>query len=248
MTDPSANERLALAVIEQGGVVEKRPPSRDAWPFDLPEPDDLRALYNASNGVTLSDGTRILPRGELAETTAWLVEDRSLEWDDDIVVIGERADMVIARDLDRDGARAGGGVLEAPHDALESFRRVARGVIGYLAARAGLVDLDPAPEIVLERAVSARDEPALTTALALSFYPGHARDVALAALTLGSMRAARGDEPGALAAFERFVAERVGSVGRGAASTETSAAWRACAIAAKGTSVEAECERRAIRR
>jgi hypothetical protein len=136
-------------------------------------------------------------------------------------------------------------VLEAPHDALESFRRAALGVVGHLAARVGLVDPEPAPEVALARAVVERDEEALAALLAGPTYPGHGREVAVGALTLGELLAARGADARALAAFERSVAERVRSVGRGAATSEANAAWRACAMAAKGTVIAEACERRA---
>lgn len=238
-------ETLARAVVASVRVVTRRPPSAAAWPLERPEPPDLAALYALSDGLELVDGTRILPRGELAEATRWLIEDRSLAWDADLFVIGERADMAVVRDLDSGATRAGGGVLEAPHDALESFRRVALGAVGYLAARAGLVDPEPTPELLLARAVAGRDVDALASALARPAYPGHERELALGALALGGALAARGDTARALLAFERSVSERVRGVGRAAATAEASAAWRACAVAAKGTPAAEECQRRA---
>ncbi|WP_437917378.1 hypothetical protein WME73_11170 [Sorangium sp. So ce302] len=221
--------------------VEARPPAAGAgaWSLALTEPPDLAALYAAADGIALPDGTLILPRGDVARATAWLAEERSLDWARDLLVIGEREDLVIVLDLDVAGARAGGGVLEAPTDGLASFQRVARSVVGYLERRLGVAGAEAAaPEVRAREAAARRDLPALVEALAEAMYPGAERQVAHAALTLGALLSERGDEA-ALDAFARSVEARVAAAPRGAAGPERLAAWRACEIVAREAGSEA---------
>lgn len=213
------------------------------------EPADLAALWAIADGVELADGTRVLRRDEIVAATAWLVGEKSLEWGPDLWVIGERDDLVIIRDLDRDGARAGGGVLEAPTDGLSTLARAAMDVIGYLEARLGIAAEGAlAPEQEARAAIARRDEEALARALSRPFYPGAEREVWQAAHTLGALRAGRGDAAGAMDAFATAVAARVRSVPRGAEARESAAAWKACAVAAEkagGRDVASACREKA---
>jgi hypothetical protein len=115
-----------------------RPPRDIAWPLALPIPPDLRALYAVCDGLKTRDGFTLLGKGELKDVTDWLVLDKGLGWPSDYVVVGERHDMVVVVDLDVEGTRGGGGVLEAPNDALESFEPAACDLVAYLEARVGL--------------------------------------------------------------------------------------------------------------
>lgn len=243
------------ALLGCAAVAERRGPSEAPWPLGslaslgslgslaAPEPADLRALYAESDGLVLADGTTVLPRGELARTTAWLIQDRSLDWPADLVVLGEREDLVIVLDLDLEGARAGGGVLEAPTDGLASFRRFTRSLLGYLERRAGLGEGDAAPEVLAAEAATRRDREALRAALAQPWYPGSDRQEAHAALVLGALSAGAGDEAAALESFERSAAARVRAAPRGAGDLERAAAWRACAAAAREVNAPALAER-----
>jgi hypothetical protein len=232
----------------------KRPPSADPWPFgDAREPPDLAALYARSDGLELEDGTVILPRGDLERTTAWLKQEKSLEdWPDDLIVVGERTDGVLVLDLDRAGERAGGGLLEAATDGLSTFKRVSMSVVGYLEARVDPKNIkntgDAPPEKLAREAADKKDRGALAAALAAPFYPGSERDFAHAALSLGALFAAEGDEASALAAFERSVKARAASAPRGSAAREEAAAWKACSITANqagARSLAEECSKRA---
>ncbi|WP_437309359.1 hypothetical protein [Sorangium sp. So ce388] len=230
------------ALLARAGV-EARPASTGgdagAWPAGLAEPPDVAALYAAADGLALPDGTLLLPRGDVARATAWLAEERSLDWAPDLLIIGEREDLVIVLDLDVEGARAGGGVLEVPTDGLASFQRVARSVVGYLERRLGVAGAEAAsPEVRAREAAARRDVPALADALAEAMYPGAERQTAHAALTLGALLSARGDEA-AMDAFARSVEARVAAAPRGAAGPERLAAWRACEIAAREAGAEA---------
>ncbi|WP_437837960.1 hypothetical protein [Sorangium sp. So ce1153] len=230
------------ALLARAGV-EARPASTGegagAWPAGLAEPPDVAALYAAADGLALPDGTLLLPRGDIARATAWLAEERSLDWAPDLLIIGEREDLVIVLDLDVEGARAGGGVLEVPTDGLASFQRVARSVVGYLERRLGVAGAEAAsPEVRAREAAARRDVPALADALAESMYPGAERQAAHAALTLGALLSERGDEA-AMDAFARSVEARVAAAPRGAAGPERLAAWRACEIAAREAGAEA---------
>jgi hypothetical protein len=220
----------------------RRPPSVAAPLAD--EPADLLALYAVSDGIDLADGTRILARGEIAAATAWLVAEKSLGWGADLWVVGERDDLVIVRDLDVAGARAGGGVLEAPTDGLTALRRAALDVIGYLEDRLGIPGTrEEAPERAAREAVTRGDREALARAIARGFYPGAERDLAHAALSLGVLRAGAGDAAGAMAAFEEAVAARVRAAPRGAEASETRAGWRTCAVAAEKAGARELAER-----
>jgi hypothetical protein len=239
------------ALLAGEGVEARRGPSPDPWPLPAPEPPDLAALYAASDGLSLPDGTTILRRGEIASATAWLKLEYSLDWPEDLVILGEREDLVILLDLDLDGARAGGGVLEAPTDGLSSFQRIALRTVGYLEHRAFGGAAEIAPEIMARDAAARRDLEALRAALSLPMYPGSEGRVAHAELTLGTLLAAAGDAGAALAAFERSVAARVRGAPRGAGELTRGAGWRACAAAAweAGTAAIAEaCAERAGRR
>jgi hypothetical protein len=121
-------------------------------------------------------------RSEEAErATVWLKEEKSLDWDADLTVIGERDDLVIVRDRDPLGVRAGGGVLEAPRDGLSSFRRVALGVIGYLEVRAGVGRADQKPREEI------RTFPTVTRSL-LGLRGGRPRGSSFASPRAGSSR------------------------------------------------------------
>jgi hypothetical protein len=170
------------------------------------------------------------------------VEERSLAWSEELFVIGERDDLVIVRDADVGARRAGGGVLEASTDALETFERAAMGIVGYLEGRAGSIDPYPAPEVIARVAMDRGDADVLEAALAQPFYPGSERARAHAWLTLGAMRAGAGDAAAAVAAFERSVEARVGTVRRGAQAAERTSAWRACAAAAAEAGARAVAE------
>jgi hypothetical protein len=226
----------ARRIVEAGARVTLRRPPSAAAPL-AGEPADLAALYAVSDGIELADGTRVLPRGEIAAATAWLVGEKSLGWGPDLWVIGERDDLVIVRDLDAAGARAGGGVLETPTDGLTVLRRAALDVIGYLQDRLGVASPPYAvsPERRAREAAARGDAQALEEAIACGFYPGAERDLAHAALSLGAIRAGAGDAAGAMEAFERAVAVRVQAAPRGAEAIEARAAWRACAVAAEKT-------------
>jgi hypothetical protein len=242
-------DALARAVVASARVVETRAPSSAAWTMPLPTPADLDALFAVSDGLTLADGTRILGREEIAPATRWLKEERSVHWADDLLVVGERDDLVIVRDLDLEGRRAGGGVLEAPTDGLESFARVGRDLLGYLAARVGVEgDARPAPEEAAREAIARRDAVALARALEEPFYPGSEALFAHATLVLGEMRAKEGDQEGAMGAFARSVETRARAARRGTETTERAAGWRACARAADAigaSEIAAACRARA---
>jgi hypothetical protein len=230
----------------------KRPPSADPWPFGN-EPPDLAAIYARSDGLELEDGTVILPRGDLERTTAWLKQEKSLEdWPDDLIVVGERTDGVLVLDLDRAGERAGGGLLEAATDGLSTFKRVSMSVVGYLEARVDPKNPkdtgDAPPEKLARDAADKKDRGALAAALEAPFYPGSERDFAHAALSLGALFAAEGDEASALAAFERSVKARAASAPRGSTAREEAAAWKACSITANQAGARPlaeECSKRA---
>ncbi|MFT3775818.1 MAG: hypothetical protein QM820_61525 [Minicystis sp.] len=222
----------ARVIAAHGRVTRRGSPATGA-PLAA-EPADLAALWAVVDGVELGDGTRVLGRGEIEAATAWFVGERALEWGPDLWVIGERDDLVIVRDLDASGTRAGGGVLEAPLDGLSALARVAMNAIGYLEARLGIVNrVDLAPEQAARVAAAKRDAEGLSRALARGFYPGADREEWQAALALGALRAGAGDREGAMEAFATAVAARVRSVPRGAEASEGAAAWRACAVAAE---------------
>jgi hypothetical protein len=223
----------ARVLSAHAGVTLKGPPSGGAALAG--EPPDLGALYAVADGLELADGTRILARGEIASATEWLVGERSLSWGPDLWVIGERDDLVLVRDLDAAGARAGGGVLEAPTDGLTTLRRAALDVLGYLEERLGHVSLPPelAPERAAREAVACRDAAGIAQAIARGFYPGAERDLAHAALSLGSLRAGAGDAEGAMEAFAASVHARVRGAPRGAEASEERAGWKTCAVAAE---------------
>jgi hypothetical protein len=230
--DLAARVELVLASPK---VRVRRAPSADPWPFEAPEPPDLAALYAVSDGLLLEDGTAILPRGELAQTTNWLKQEKSLEdWSDDLIVLGERNDLVLVRDLDREGARAGGGVLEAATDSLSAFKRGSLSLVGYLEARLDpAASQDAAPERRARDAAERRDKEALEAALEGPFYPGSDGELAHAALTLGALLTAAGRAEEAMKAFERSAGARARAAPRGGHSRAEAAAWRACAIAAE---------------
>jgi hypothetical protein len=221
------------------------------WPFSHPEPADLAALYAVCDGIELDDGVRIFGRGELRDVTSWLVLEKGLSWPEDLIVAGERRDIVIVLDLDVGEVRAGGGLLEVGADDLGSFERVASGVLGYLLVRAGAgEDIAPPPEIAARRAAREGDRGALERALGRSMYPGSERVVAALFLELGGLHAASGDAERALGAFEQSVEARLAAVGRGGRDAERVAAWSAAAHVARSRRAEAlavQCESRARR-
>jgi len=218
------------ALAAHAGVTLQSPPP--AAPAPAGEPPDLTALYAVTDGLELADGTRILARAEIAGATAWLVGEKALEWGPDLLVIGERDDLVLVRDLDAGGARAGGGVIEAATDGLSTLKRAALDVVGYLEERLGL-PAEHAPERAAREAVTRRDGEAIARAVARGFYPGAERELSQANLTLGAIRVAAGDAAGAMEAFAQAAAARAASVPRGSEQGEARASWRACAITAE---------------
>jgi hypothetical protein len=243
--DPSLVER-ARNLVAHGAVSGRAEPARTEPRAE--EPPDLVALHAVSDGLELADGTRILPRGEVLAATLWLVGERALSWGPDLWVVGERDDLVIVRDLDAAGVRAGGGVLTAPTDGLSRLAREAEDLVSYLEERVGIAPPSQAPERAAQDAAARRDADALAAALARPFYPGAARARAHAAQVLGGLRASAGDVTGALAAFTDSVAARVESAPRGADAAEARAGWRSAALAAEkagAADVAAACRARA---
>jgi hypothetical protein len=232
-------------------VVAHRPPRDVAWPVAQPEPADLAALYAMCDGLTLDDGFSLLGKGEIADVTRWLVLEKSLGWPDDIVLVGERRDTVVALDFDVAGARAGGGVLEAASDDLEQFERVASSVLGYLLTRVGAgQDDEPPPEISARAAAVRGDAEELERELARPMYPGSGRLFARLALELGKLWARAEDVERAMAVFERSAEARAGMVGAGGSAAERASAWRAAAHASRSAGAEAIaalCDERARR-
>jgi len=230
-------------------VVETKPHRDVAWPISHAEPADLSALYLACDGLDLDEGTHLVGRGELHDVTEWLVLEKALAWPDDLVIVGERRDIVVVLDLDVRGERAGGGVLETGVDDLGVFERAAGDIVGYLCLRAAVPDdMAQPPEIAARRAAESADPSSLERELARPMYPGHERLFASLALELGSMWAAAGDGERAMSAFLRSVEARVAAVGRGGREVERAVAWRAAAHASRtrgAAEVAALCEQRA---
>ncbi|HMI87462.1 MAG TPA: hypothetical protein VK550_25415 [Polyangiaceae bacterium] len=247
--DGSHAERTALLLASPRvrSAAAVRPDA--VWPFAHAEPADLRALYHHCDGIELDDGVRIFGRGELHDVTSWLVLEKGLSWPDDLIVAGERRDIVIALDLDVRGVRAGGGVLEVGADDLGSFERVASGVLDYLLVRSGTAeDMAPPGEIEAKRAARTGDRDALERALLRPMYPGSERTVGALWLELGALHAVARDAERSLRAFEQSVAARLAVVGRGGRNAERVAAWTAAVHVARSRGAEAvaiECERRA---
>jgi hypothetical protein len=243
-------ERRAQAIVASDAVIAREPRAITREGAE-DAPWDLAALYAVTDGFELVDRTRVLGREAAVKATAWLVAEKSLDWDADLLVVGERDDVVLVHDRDRAGARAGGGVLEAPTDALSSFRRVALDVLSYLEGRAGIAgDHALAPERAARDASERGDAAGIAAAIDRGFYPGAARELAHAALRLGALRAALGDQEGALAAFAQSAAARASAVPRGAEAAEIEAAWRAAAVAADkagAKAVAAACRARSPR-
>lgn len=231
-----------LAIVASSSVVAKRSPTAAPWTYESAIPADIAALYAACDGLELSDGTRMLGREQSAISTKWLREEKSLVWEDDLFIIGERDDLVIVRDLDVQGLRAGGGVLEAATDGLETLRRVARDIVGYLESRVGFADPNPAPEKMVRSAVSERNAEVLARVVSEAFYPGNEAEAALAALTLGELRASSGDNDAALRAFELYADVRQRAARRGARDLERAASFRAAARAAESVGAFALAE------
>jgi hypothetical protein len=230
------------AVVASSSVIAKRSPTEAPWPFDNDPPDDMTALHALCDGLELGDGTRILGRDECAVSTKWLRDEKSLVWEDDLFIIGERDDLVIVRDMDTQGIRAGGGVLEAATDGLESLKRVSLDIVGYLESRLGLIDPHPAPERLARVAVADRNADVLARVLSEAFYPGNEADAALAALTLGELRAQAQEHDAALRAFDQYADMRMRSARRGAGALERAAAFRAAARAAESVGALAIAE------
>jgi hypothetical protein len=231
-------------------VTETKPHRDVTWPISHPEPADLSALYVACDGLELVDGTRLFGRGELHDVTQWMVLEKALVWPDDLVVVGERRDIVVVLDLDVRGERAGGGALETGVDDLGVFERVAGDIVGYLSARAAVLDeVAQPPEIAARRAAESADLSSLERELARPMYPGHERLLASLALELGSLWAVAGDSERAMSAFSRSVEARIAVVGRGGREVERAIAWRAAAHAAQARGareIAALCEQRAL--
>jgi hypothetical protein len=228
------------ALLSSPRVASRRPPRDVAWPLAQREPPDLAVLYAACDGLTLDDGSTLFGKGEIADVTRWLVLEKSVGWAEDIAVIGERRDVVVAFDFDVAGTRAGGGVIEAASDDLEAFDRVATTVLGYLLVRVGAGSEDePPPEIAARRAASRGDAALLERELARPMYPGSHRLFARLALDLGRLWAIAGDGARAMSAFERSVEAREKMVGAGGRAAERASGWRAAAHAARSGSAEA---------
>ena len=119
--------RRARAIVASGAVIAREPPAAPSE-GDAEAPWDLAALYATTDGLELADRTRFLGREAAVKATAWLVAEKSLDWGADLLVLGERDDVIIVHDRDSAGARAGGGVLAAAGDqegALAAFARSA---------------------------------------------------------------------------------------------------------------------------
>lgn len=230
------------AMVASPSVIAKRSPTDAPWPFLHTPPEDIAAFHATCDGLELADGTRILGREECAVSTKWLRDDKSLLWEDDLFIIGERDDLVIVRDMDTQGVRAGGGVLEAATDSLESLKRISLDIVGYIEIRAGLVDPYPAPEQSSRLAVSERNAEVLARVVSAAFYPGNEADAALAALTLGELRAEARENDAALQAFDQYANLRMRSARRGAQAIERAAAYRAAARAAESVGASAIAE------
>lgn len=245
---PSLQDRIR-AVLASPRVLRILPPRADApWAAPYAAPADLQALYEACDGLVTENGFTLLGRGEIHDATRWLVLDRALGWPEDLLVIGERTASAVVLDLDVNGVRAGGGVLEAASDDLESFERVASDAVAYVELQVGLADPAPPPEVLAGRAAEAGDREKLEAELARPAYPGQERRRAALLHELGRMHAFHKDEARALAAFERSADARAGLVRKGAAERERAAAWKAAAITALGAGAEAVaamCEARA---
>lgn len=232
-------------------VVSKREPEAEGWPDALSgRPADLEALYSLCDGLELRNGMRILSKSEIAAATEWLIQEKSLDdWAGELYVIGEQADVVIVRDFDSEGVRAGGGVLLAPTDGLTHLKRVALNMIGFLEQTLlGALEPDAAPEKVLQEAVAGRGADAISAALSKSFYPGAERERAQASLTLGLLKLEQGFSEAAMEAFEQCARLRGLSARRGARELEMASAFHSCAKAAEraGFSHVAEaCRKRA---
>ena len=221
-------------VLDEEGVVERRQSYQG--PLELigngPLPADLRQFYAETDGLMLSDGTTIVPLEAIAPTTAWMKKEHALTWADDVVVVGERHDMALLYDLDRQRARAAGGMLEAAHDGLESPTRVALDLLGYLEVRLGLDEARPTPETRAKLAMEAEDKGALESALEQRFYPGFARDEARAYRKLGALWLEAGNEERALQAFVKAVARDLEAASPRARARAEEASIRAAAQAA----------------
>src|SRR5258708_3566877 len=126
----SPAERVAL-LLSSPRVRETSPPRDVEWPMAYPEPVDLGAVYRACDGLLLDDGVRLFGRGELRDVTEWLVLEKGLGWADDLVVVGERRDVVVVLDLDVAGVRAAGGLLAVGFDDPRALRPGASGALGH---------------------------------------------------------------------------------------------------------------------
>src|SRR3954470_17653651 len=80
-------------------VLEIKPARDVAWPIAHPAPADLGALYRACDGLVIEGGVRLFGCGELGDVTEWLTLEKGLGWPDDLVVVGERRDVVVVLDL-----------------------------------------------------------------------------------------------------------------------------------------------------
>jgi hypothetical protein len=240
---------VVARVLASPAVLTAKPPRGAAWPLPCAEPADVRALYDACDGLTLSSGVALFGRGELRDVTQWLVLEKGLEWPPDLVVVGERRDSVIVLDLDEQGARAGGGVLEVANDDLGVFERMASGLVAYLAIQAGAGhDPSPPPEVAARLAAAQADPAALARELERPLYPGQPRLAAALGNRLGELFAQAGQSERAWTAFEAAVRARVSAAGRGALEAERKAGWRAAALACRASGAEAlaqRCEARA---
>lgn len=234
-------------------LLSKKEPDCSEWPkalAHLGEPEDLMAFYSLCDGLELRNGTRILPKSEIAPATLWLKQEKALDdWNKEWYIIGEQSDLIIVRDFDPKGVRAGGGVLLAPTDGLSNLRRVALNIIGFLESTIlGIVEEDAAPEKSLQKAVVERDPEMLSVLLSKSFYPGSERERAHASLVLGVLRLENGDPKSAMEAFEQCAKLRGNTARRGARELEMASAFHSCAKAAEKAGhaeVSEACKKRA---
>jgi len=97
-------------LLDSPSVIAKRSPTASSWPFQNPMPPDIAAFQACCAGLDLADGTRILGLEQSFVSTKWLREEKSLDWDDDLFIIGERDDLIILRDMDVHEVRAGIGI------------------------------------------------------------------------------------------------------------------------------------------
>lgn len=241
------------ALLSHPKVLLKRDKTSSDSPDSLSNlgmPPDLAAFYSLCDGLELRNGTRILPKSEIIPATEWLKQEKALvDWPSEYYLIGEQSDLIIVRDIDARGIRAGGGVLVAPTDGLSNMKRVSLHLIGFLESLIlGTPETDAAPEKFLQQAVIERNEEQLSALLSKNFYPGSERERAQASLVLGVLRVENGDGRGAMEAFEQCARLRGMAARRGARELEMAQAFHSCAKAAEkagSAEISEACKKRA---